>query len=230
MNIPHGPMDIVFYCCVITGAVAFIGTLGVAASEVSLYYPYGLYEYSYDVFAKVANSLLVGIIFPILFGILLIVFWFLGRPSSSMGIAWIFRILVIICCVAQLISIILCHAVSYLPTDADIKPNTKKMSDDKLQDFGEWLIKKYPQETERDPVQSAMSEWITDMAQTLTKLLYNFSVFLGFTLVFDTLVAVYWSGNQFFGASSSSAPKDSAPPKSTSNDSAPAQEGNHEEV
>ena len=185
-------MNVLIILIILTGAVAFIGTFSVSVNKLGLYYPYAQYEYSYTVFSSLGIGLIIGIAFPIIFGVLLITFWLLEIYCQS--IAWLFRIRVIVCCLGQLCAVCACHALCYASHGNELVQNNKRMSDSQLAEFQDWLFERYPQNAGNHSFQLAVDDWNADMSNRLWDLSYNYSVFMGFTLIFETLVAIHLIG------------------------------------
>ena len=177
MNIPRGPLDILLYCCIVLGSVGYIGFLATAAELLPFTFPYGKYRAQY--LGIIGDASISAVIITIIFGIATIVLWFFAKPSSTMSIAYILRILIGVCIIVELCTNISCCAVSdYSYISEHIMPVFKDPPDQ----YYEWLEKHWS---------------YTKRISNENKILHccsKFYTFLIINFVYATLSAVYWAG------------------------------------
>ena len=116
MEIPHKFQDIVLYAIIVTGAFTFLGTLisvSVAISPISnhKYVSIHLYPAEYGPvsvpgtdmeYDQVYSCYATTIALTVIFGVGLVACWFLGRPTSTLSIAWIFQLIAFFCCFGKI--------------------------------------------------------------------------------------------------------------------------------
>ena len=209
MNIPHKLSDLILYCIVVTGLFAYIGPLVVASIPISELYPNGKFiklssSYSSlsEKYDKYGKTCLATIILTLIFGILTVVCWFLGRPKSSLPIAWIFRIIMGVSVFGQFLLIAVAQGYFYhTPQDAYyyFEPTEEEKTD-----FYKWLNdthpidenanNQYPGNPSEPNYNSAFKYWYYNISYKTDTIGYKFTAFMNIDLFFDALVVVYWLG------------------------------------
>ena len=210
-----GPQNILLGLIIITGAVGLIGTIGVSATLVEPYAQWGRYlilAFNYvgisasylppDAFTSAQTQSILGLVLPLVGGVLAAVFWFLGRPSSSSGAAKIFRIVALVCCVIAFAGPCACHALSFslnsyisndVLTTEEVEEDTWEPDQDKLQDLREWALEKFANSSPTE-----IKDYIFTRLNYYVNSGYLYSVFLGFSSMFFALALIYWLDVLFF--------------------------------
>ena len=161
MEVPHKLQDLLLYAIIFFGGVSFIGAIGISAKPISAYTPYYKFPYYFETSSATKNAKMEAqlclsvLILSIIFGVVLCVFWFLGRPTSNSGISWLFRIIIFICCFGESLILVITYShYNYAldrkePEEGDID---QAKYDEVSAEFDKWLNDNYPPEMQGDVV------------------------------------------------------------------------------
>lgn len=172
------PQNLLFVSIVATGTLGFIGLLGVASETLKYSYPYGKYI-SYSI-GYIGNAACAAIVLSVIFGIALVIFWYLGAPSSPHPKVFIFRICIAVCIVAELIAnIVCCHysGANVIQQNWDEYADSTKMDDSSRLKYLDWRLEYY--------TNGNAQEYIMVSGQ-------KYTAFLCINIIFAILVVVYF--------------------------------------
>ena len=219
MGIPHKLQDLLLYSIVLFGGLSFVGAIGITANVIKPIWPYIKFSYFAEYSATSASDLepirSAKICFSVLilsavFAIALVVFWILGRPTSSISISWLFRVLIFICCLGETVILVVAYSDTHAPlkqklpdqADIDQEKYTKQRAD-----LMKWLSDNYPEKRDsNDNIIDSMDQWNDDLELKISQITYLYYCFMCTDFFFDGLVVIYWMGflycNWFSGGSS----------------------------
>ena len=176
---------------IITGCVGLIGNAVVSITFIDPFATWGPYMYS-ALFRDTSHASkgidlqwasILGCAIPLSFGLLTIIFWFIGKPSSTFKFVNVFRFLAVLSCILAFAGTCISHALILHPYPIDYvekwQPDQKK-----FQDFLTWLQLKFSYDQD-------FIDYAKNLLNNMNKLPFHYSIFLCFSAIFCSLSLVY---------------------------------------